>query len=208
MGCASLLFAQTKLKPVTHFPKQPAENSWWFDSLHQKVGVYHGGNWTRVPTYNCKSVTRHNNFVFACCYPGILMDTLGNVLSRHIDHINGDDSVTFIYQLNREDHCINIYGDTLVRVGDYLNALHPNSIELPHLVQGRRAYCLPLMPHTIHNHIMYDLNTWGMIGVDGKWLIPPMFDEPFEFVNGTAEVLYYGQRRKINERGEFLDGGK
>jgi hypothetical protein len=40
---------------------------------------------------------------------------------------------------------------------------------------------------------------------NGQWLIEPKFDQPFRFQNGFAEVIYYGQRRKINEKGEFVE---
>ncbi len=59
---------------------------------------------------------------------------------------------------------------------------------------------------------------WGprsaayMPNTNTKWLIEPKFDAPFHFENGTADVLYYGQRRKINEnlqiseaKGEFVE---
>jgi hypothetical protein len=49
------------------------------------------------------------------------------------------------------------------------------------------------------------LRTWGMIDVNGNWRVEPKFDEPFHFKSGIAEVLYYGQKRKINENGEFVE---
>ncbi len=42
----------------------------------------------------------------------------------------------------------------------------------------------------------------------GQWLIPPKFDQPLHLQNGVAERLhrfYYGQKRKINEKGEFVE---
>jgi hypothetical protein len=38
----------------------------------------------------------------------------------------------------------------------------------------------------------------------GQWLIEPKFDSPFHFQSGLAEVIHYGQKRKINEKGEFI----
>jgi hypothetical protein len=45
---------------------------------------------------------------------------------------------------------------------------------------------------------------WGVLGTNGQWLIPPQYDEPIHFKNGVADVVYYGQKRKINEKGEFI----
>ena len=50
-----------------------------------------------------------------------------------------------------------------------------------------------------------EIRSWGIIGQSGTWLIEPKYDAPFHFENGIAEVLYYGQRRKINEKGEFVE---
>ena len=50
-----------------------------------------------------------------------------------------------------------------------------------------------------------DTHGWGILGTNGRWLIEPIFDAPFHFQNGIAEILYYGQKRKINEKGEFVE---
>ena len=50
-----------------------------------------------------------------------------------------------------------------------------------------------------------ELKTWGFLTVKGHWLIEPKFDGPFSFQNGFADVVYYGQKRKINEQGEFVE---
>jgi hypothetical protein len=49
------------------------------------------------------------------------------------------------------------------------------------------------------------LVNWGILGGNGQWLIEPKYDARFHFQNGIAEVLYYGQKRKINEKGEFVE---
>ena len=40
---------------------------------------------------------------------------------------------------------------------------------------------------------------------NGHWRIAPQYDKPFHFQDGIAEVTYYGQKRKINEQGEFVE---
>jgi hypothetical protein len=68
------------------------------------------------------------------------------------------------------------------------------------------GFCLPQVTDDIYWHTgtWSDLRTWGFLSVQGEWLIEPKFDEPFYFVDGIAEVVYYGQKREINEEGEFV----
>ncbi len=52
---------------------------------------------------------------------------------------------------------------------------------------------------------------WGpvsgqcMLNTNWKRLKEPIYDAPFLFQNGIAEVIYYGQKRKINEKGEVVE---
>jgi hypothetical protein len=48
------------------------------------------------------------------------------------------------------------------------------------------------------------IHRWGVLGMDGLWLIAPQYDAPFHFEKGIAEVIYYGKEREINEWGEFV----
>jgi hypothetical protein len=73
------------------------------------------------------------------------------------------------------------------------------------IVQNQEAYCAPdYIPKFNHLGEENPYRNWGMLGTNGKWIVPPIFDAPFKFVNGLAEVLYYGQKHKINEKGEFI----
>jgi hypothetical protein len=72
-------------------------------------------------------------------------------------------------------------------------------------VNGLSAICVPRTPRESGYLNVSELRAWGMLGENGKWLIEPTFDQPFRFQDGMAEVTYYGQRRKINESGEFVD---
>jgi hypothetical protein len=73
------------------------------------------------------------------------------------------------------------------------------------IVDGLPAFCVT--SYDVVREIQYgpQVHGWGMLGTNGKWLIEPKFDQPFRFQNGFAEVLYYGQKRKINEKGEFVE---
>lgn len=90
------------------------------------------------------------------------------------------------------------------RLTEFLYGNH--GVPKSEIVAGIEAYCFPQnVPGHLFTMDYKELHNWGMIGVNAQWLIEPKFDAPFHFKNGTAEVLYYGQKRKINEKGEFVE---
>lgn len=72
-------------------------------------------------------------------------------------------------------------------------------------VQGIPAFCFPDYLAANDTVDCDTLRAFGMFGTNGKWLIAPQYDAPFHFENGAAEVLQQGQRRKINEQGDFVE---
>ena len=70
---------------------------------------------------------------------------------------------------------------------------------------GQLAFCAAPAALNQSWFFCYEATAWGMWGLDGRWLIEPIYDRPFRFQNGIAEVIYYGQKRKINEEGNFVE---
>lgn len=77
------------------------------------------------------------------------------------------------------------------------------SIE-PQRVRGKVVYCVPYLGPGI-GYLGSEIRNWGMMSADGTWVVAPKFDTAFKFKKGFADVLYYGQRHKINERGVFIE---
>jgi hypothetical protein len=75
----------------------------------------------------------------------------------------------------------------------------------PQTVQGIQAFCLPDFQAANDTVDCDSLHAYGMFGYNGHWLIAPTYDRAFHFDACIAEVIYDGQKRKINERGEFVD---
>ena len=77
------------------------------------------------------------------------------------------------------------------------------SMDVPDTLGGKPCFCMSAaiaIAGDIENY-----HAWGMIDLEGFWLIQPIFDRPFLFQDGFAAVIYYGQQRKINEKGEFVE---
>ncbi len=70
---------------------------------------------------------------------------------------------------------------------------------------GSLAFCATSTFIVPNRNRIEEMHAWGILATTGEWLIQPIFDAPFHFENGIAEVLYYGQKRKINEKGGFVD---
>lgn len=72
-------------------------------------------------------------------------------------------------------------------------------------IDGKLYYCLPKFALAFEDPLeCKDIHAWGLLGTNGDWLIEPIYDGPFNFEGGIAVVSYYGQRRKINLKGEFV----
>jgi WG containing repeat len=72
-------------------------------------------------------------------------------------------------------------------------------------IDGKLYYCLPKGTDRVDLLDCDEIHGWGLLGTDGNWFIEPIFDGAFTFKNGIAEVKYYGQKRKINTQGEFVE---
>nr|WP_300005823.1 WG repeat-containing protein [Anabaena sp. AL09] len=45
---------------------------------------------------------------------------------------------------------------------------------------------------------------WGYIGKSGQFIIPPQFDEAWDFSKGIARVMIDEQERYIDKKGRFI----
>ncbi len=76
----------------------------------------------------------------------------------------------------------------------------------PISIQRIQGFCAPAFSRSLSElKDCRQLVNWGILGGNGQWLIEPKYDARFHFKNGIAEVIYYGQKRKINEKGEFVE---
>ena len=72
-------------------------------------------------------------------------------------------------------------------------------------LQGDLVYCFPRYAQGLEKYNCAQLRNWGMMDANGKWVIEPKFDRPFNFQNGKAEVKEKGIYRWIDENGETME---
>lgn len=193
------LQAQVRLTTGSTFPDAPANHEWFYDSLKGNIHWCQDGNWTKLIAATPKKVVTFGNvlkvnfpsYKLACFFAPELQRVI-------VDTILQRDSVTILLSADRQ-----IY----VGPAGILSLLDtkPYKHLKPTRIQGMEAYVLPLYLPLLTEWSANEVRVWGMLGCNGKWLIEPKFDGPFVFRNGFAEVLHYGQRKRINEKGEFVE---
>lgn len=199
----STLRAQADLVVGDTFPATPTKKTWYYNPAKSVIYAYDGARWnpnfTNVKhAYLCagslvvETSSHHPNMALMSLYDGAFH-------SQSQVAYCGEGLA--IYETPTQFDFVDAHARLLYRV--YRNKC---TYEVDtHIVQGMAAFCIPKVHEKLYNENCEEVHTWGMLGTHGQWLIEPQFDGPFYFRDGIAEVLYYGQRRKINEKGEFVD---
>jgi hypothetical protein len=202
---AAPLFAQLRIERGGAVPQEASGDVWWLDTLKREVFHHQTDGWKMVANPNIDALFSCHGYVYAMRKYG------GGV---EFNPATRDPTPIPITSCICWDSVVAVWYVTQAIVHDHhrkmitrMDGVSPfgQSAYPTQTVQGLSAICLPLTPRESgHLHIS-ELRSWGMLGENGKWVIEPQFDAPFTFKNGFAEVLYYGQRRKINVSGEFVD---
>ncbi|MBK9452334.1 MAG: WG repeat-containing protein [Bacteroidetes bacterium] len=187
-------------------PNSAAENDWFLNTKDQRIFRYTNAKWSMFRVARCTRTAICHKFLLLHFEDGSMELVKANGKSAKpnyqarfqfqcYDSIStmevGDNFILFDHQ-----------GRTLAEI-DMRMCKGQKIIEF----QGKIAFCVPEFVNSFESGPIpcSELKNWGMMDTDGKWRIEPKFDAFFQFINGTADVLYYGQRKKINESGEFVD---
>ncbi len=178
--------------------KRGAEH-WYLDTLNQIAWRREGRAWTQVSQDTVQEMLPCHGFLHIRSGGiGTIWDASGKVATEY-HHCSCSDSLRIVWYSG-----ITVFYEP---DGATLHATHCGANWKAHdSIQGMACFCLPQREATGNQMLdCEEIRQWGMLGANGKWLIEPRFDGPFRFQNGFAAVLYYGQRRKINEKGEFVE---
>jgi hypothetical protein len=213
-----LIKAQITILKTSKRPEIAVEGAVYYDGW-QTISIYREGAWR---TLKGADPYAHHDLLY---YRPLKAGGAGKVLKYYPDNYfliysfsSGSKCVSAldvkcigkIMQLFKYDGIIllldarpNIAADSR-----YLTAALPKHSPqwTPITIQGIQSYCLPrYAPRFEVYSDKVQFRDWGILSIDGDWLVEPKFDAPFRFQNGFAEVIYYGQKRKINEKGEFVE---
>jgi hypothetical protein len=194
--------AQVSIYKGKEKPTNPQTFDWHYDGKTQTTSVFLDSAWKVViANVNVKITPTGKRFVLVTR----LDKPITYLYNRAGKLLQTDDGSLQIYD------CIYVWTpfDNYAVFNDQgmcLAYVNRAQIEFPdpEKVNGQLAFCLPKSSGEMYRVDQNEWHTWGMLGTNGEWLIEPKFDEPFRFQNGFAEVMYYGERRKINEKGAFV----
>lgn len=214
IGCQAC-WGQVAIVSGGVLPEAPWPNMWFHDTVARVMMHYDDGQWTRMSDDERWSVSACNDL--------IVFHDKGKLATSSDDHILVSDSLGDIFMSNiREFFC----GERLLacRLDEgwrFLDSEMAHPLDNINLAMPFQADCGELKPDTIGGEVCFctarfvgrvleqfyckDMRNWGMMNGKGQWLIEPQFDAPFYFQDGFAEVVYYGQKRKINAQGEFVN---
>ncbi len=185
---------------------EPTQNAGWFlDTLKQKVWFFPLGadKWQSLDLKDYQPFETCGNILILSKFDGgqvyLCKDFYGQISSGDSIYC-GKSVMTFFSKRDVQISGIPPQGTIAKRM------LLPNAPIPLETVNGRQGYCL----YSAYSYFSIleevQIRTWGFIDREnGEWVIEPKFDAPFSFQNGVAEVVYYGQKFKINEKGERLD---
>ncbi len=173
-------------------PDSSMNADWYLNQRTEKAWTKKNGDWEEVLGYVVKLIDYHGIIVLKHRAAFAIATQSGNLLRSSIgtyEYRNG------IIQIN-DNANVYFYRDSI--------CIGTSCLFDPEMVGGTTVYCATPMILGDDWHC-YDVHGWGMMRLDGTWMIEPKFDRSFSFRWGDAEVFYYGQKRKINEKGEFVD---
>ena len=227
LGLCILFFVFVVLAPIqaqihlhtSKFPSNPAPDDWYSDPKRHDLWRW-DGKWILVKEYAYQVHACHG--FITCVLQGKL-----TVLNRqgketmYPERFFCGDSVFLAYTVLSVEAYKPVVGHRLMsdipglvfydQQGDSILGYFNVSADIQQYeIQKMTAWCLPDPQYDAgYARLPYpEIHFWGVFGENGKWLIQPIYDAPFHFKNGIAEVIYYGQKRKINENGEAIAVGK
>jgi hypothetical protein len=187
-------------------PNSATENDWFLNTKDQRIYRYTNAKWSMFRVARCTRT--------AICHKFLLLHYEDG--SMDLVKANGK-SAKPNYQIRFQFQCYDSIstmeaGENFIlfdNQGTTLAEINMRMCKGKQIIefQGKIAFCVPEYVNSFESGPIpcNILKNWGMMDTDGKWRIEPKFDGPFDFKNGIAEVRYYGQKRKINEKGEFVE---
>ena len=180
-------------------PTGTPQADYFFDTLAHRVWVKRNSNWMQSFDSNVTRVVE--------CNGAVLLQTdhslrLVSKSWRPLVSATAFECLDDITILHYEKTIQIIYVDSTFKARNWFQ-ISPE-LQGKVMLGGKPAYCHTVFDFKGSFWFGEAVHGWGMFGTNGQWLIPPIFDAPFVFKNGVAEVYYYGQKFKINEQGERL----
>lgn len=196
---------QIRVSMDNELPANPEEGDWFLDYNDRETWHCVHGNWKLYSDEKCRGIDVCGDFVLLMGnYSTEVVNREGLLISYYlpdISHVVCHDSL-MVWRSYAQDFFVDVRGTALAFTRNRICG--ESRIDT---LGNQYGYCVPQMILDSNSTPLgcEVLKNWGILGTKGRWLISPEYDGPFEFVDGVAEVSYYGQKRKINEKGEVVE---
>lgn len=181
-------------------PAEVRASHWFLDTLTPMAYHAKDGEWKKVTSDSVIDVTLCKGWILLKTKSGASLWNSGGVIMPNVFNCICSDSMRFVLYPNGVI-CYDLQDQEILRT----NCIDRDRWKIDTLL-STAAVCASIAHQRMPRWVpCQEIHEWGMYGGSGRWLIPPIFDGPFHFQNGMAEVLYYGQQRKINEKGAFVE---
>ena len=193
------------------YPTVVDEGTWFLDTLQHTLSRFESGAWV-------KSNARIEYTEVFGCGPFLIM--MGNFHGDRWSMVvepgaGADRREARIFGGSKIDCEPFLKNFVIPYGGKHPDRLHEATITMgmqfvcdqsfvPDTLLGIPAFCMSAVGPGLGGCQSY--RNWGMLRSNGLWLIEPEFGAPFHFKKHLAHVIYHGQKRLINEKGEFVDG--
>jgi hypothetical protein len=194
--------AQPPLKLGAGDPTEAIKGMWYMDTVAHRVWVHNLSAWYSTRKGYCvRHVICDGLMAFYNGDEWHLYQTITGKYMGFADDVTCMDKLAVAAwpSINR------FFVDTTYTAWNWVkdNSVYPARLTQPDTLMGMAAYCATSFTAAFRTSILgSESHAWGMLGINGQWIIEPKYDKPFRFKKGKAEVLLYGKPMKINEKGE------
>ena len=197
--------SQIRVSMDNELPANPEEGDWFLDYNDREAWHCVHGNWKLYSDEKCTGIDVCGDFVLLRVnYRTEVVSQEGLLISYYlldISEVVCHDSL-MVWRSYAQDFYVDVHGTAMAFTWN--RSCGESRIDS---LGNQYGYCVPQMILDSNSTPLgcEVLKNWGILGTNGRWLISPEYDGPFEFVDGVAEVSYYGKKRKINEKGEVVE---
>ena len=172
--------------------------AWFLDTIHHQAYMDGTDYWKLLPIQPVKDIVVCGGRTLVVTKRGYELWSNPQQADAIYDRVLcADESYFCVSEAEGRLHWLNTRSTYNFTIFSWL--VSTKSVE-PQVVAGQAGYCVPLLGYC-SGCLAPELKAWGIMSATGDWLIQPEYDQPFRFKRGYADVVYYGQRRRINEKG-------
>lgn len=184
---------------VDDLPKAPEVGAWYYQRDCDSLKIYQAKGWKSMVKGPCAEIKSCHGMLLLDCQDSLMVVArMGFTEPRGVDGYHCSDklmgywnpNILYFYHTERRNLTFTL---------DFRDGCNLDPRQ--RLSDGSIAFCVPGIDSPVSNFRCAELHGWGLLDAKGEWRVQPIYDKPFFFENGRADVVLYGERLTINEYG-------